>query len=220
MLKVFAARLCSGRNVRRGSLLVVLAQPAVILGDGFLVALRHCFRVAAAHLAGIFVVQLAAQLQFQLIHVGEHLGMQLLDERRIAREAARIEAFHFLNEFLDLLGHLRVFAHGLAKLIQIAQAIIVGALRRDRRIAGLNRGSSARRVVPRIQVAVDRAIGSAASVLIAIGSAIIAAADSCSRPAVWTVCALISAAILLTAALALSPLLPLSLPLFAPLAIA
>jgi hypothetical protein len=100
--------------------------------------LRHRFRVAAAHLACIFVVKLAAQLQFELVHVGEHLGMELLDERRVPGEAARIEALHLLNEFLNLLGRLRIVAHGLAKLIQIAQCVIIGALRWNRRIVRLN----------------------------------------------------------------------------------
>ena len=184
-------------------LLVVLAQTAVILGDGFLVALRHCFCVAAAHLAGILVVELAPQLQLQLVNIGEHLGMQLLNERGIAGEAARVEAFHFLNEFLDLLGHLGIIAYGLAKLIQIAQAVVVGALRWNRRIVGLYGRPSARRVVPGVQIAVHRAIGAATVVRIAVRPGVVATADSCARTAVRAPGALI-AAILLAAVLPLA----------------
>ena len=53
-----------------------------------------------------------------------------------------------------MLVHLRIFAHRLAKLIQIAHAVVVRALRRDRRIVGLHRRSSARRVVSRVEIAV------------------------------------------------------------------
>ena len=192
-------------------LLVVLAEAAVILGDGFLVALRDRFRVAAADLAGILVVELAAQLQFQLVHVGEHLGMKLLDERRIAREAARVEAFHFLNEFLDLLGHLRIFAYGLAKLIQIAQRVLIGALRGNWRIVRLNGRPSARSIVSRVQIAVHRAICTATVVRVAVGPCVVATADPCARTAIGAPCALIAAAVLLTAVLPLPALLPLSL---------
>ena len=124
--------------IPRETLLAGLTQAAVILGDGFLVALRDSLRVAAAHLAGILVVELPAQLQFQLIYIGKHLRMQLLDERGVAGEAAGVEAFHLLNEFLDFLGSFGVFADGLAKLIQIAQRIVIGALRRNRRIVREN----------------------------------------------------------------------------------
>src|ERR1700722_1862396 len=140
--------------------------------------------------------------------------MQLLDERGIAGEAARIEAFHFLNEFLDLLGHFRIFAHGLSKLVQIAQAVVVGALRRYRGIVGLNWRPSARRVVSGIKIAVHRAVATAAVVCVAVGYAVVATAHSCARAAVGTPGALVAAAaILLTAALPLAALLALSLPL-------
>src|SRR5450631_2163158 len=118
--------------------------------------------------------------------------MKLLDERRIAGEAAGIEAFHLLYEFLDLLGHLRIFAHGLAKLIQIAQAVVVGALRGNLRIVGLNRRSSARRIVPRVEVAVRAARGSAAGIRVAGTIAIRAVAHSRARAADGTAATLAS----------------------------
>src|SRR6202166_1686405 len=104
--------------------------------------------------------------------------MEWLDERGIAGKAARIEVFHLLNEFLYLLGHLRIFAHGLAKLIQIAQAVVVGALRGNRGIIGVNWRPSARRIISRVEVAVHAARGSAAGIRVAGTIAIRAVAHS------------------------------------------
>src|ERR1700722_4128396 len=129
---------------------------------------------------------------------------------------------HFLDEFLDLLGHFRIVAHRLAKLIQIAQAIVIGALRRNRGIVGLNWRSSAGRVISGIEIAVYGAIATGARVSVAIWAAVIAATESCAWPTVWIPAALIRPAILLAAALPLSLSLTalLSLALLASLAVA
>src|SRR5277367_2572424 len=127
--------------------------------------------------------------------------MQLLDERGVAGEAARIELFHFLDEFLNLLGIFRIFPHGLAQLIQVAQRVIIRALRGNRRIVGLDGGTSARRIISRVQIAVHGAVAPAAGVGVAIRSAVVATtADSCARAAVGASVALISAAAKLLAA--------------------
>ena len=132
--------------------------------------------------------------------------MKLLDERRVAGESTGIQPLHFLDERLDFLGGLGIFAHGLAQLIQIAQRVIIGALRGNRRIVGLNGRSSARRIIPRVKVAVHAAIGPAAKISAAIAIAICAATDSRARSAAGAAAKL---ARLLTALAALS--LPLAL---------
>ena len=66
---VMACRLC----------LLVFAEPAVIVRDGILVARGHRSGIAAAYLAGLFIVQLTPQLQLKLVHVGEYLRVELFD---------------------------------------------------------------------------------------------------------------------------------------------
>ena len=123
--------------------------------------------------------------------------MELLDQGRIAGETARIEALHLADQFLNLFRHFGVFLHGLAKLIQIAHAVVVRALRGNGGIVGLNRRSSARRVVSRVKVAVQVANASAARI-VAETSTVPATADSRARPTDGTAPSLAAALTLLT----------------------
>ena len=57
---------------------------AVILGDGIAIAGGNLRRIRIANLAALVVIELAANLQFQRIDVGDKLLMHLLDKPRVA----------------------------------------------------------------------------------------------------------------------------------------
>src|ERR1700687_1325865 len=200
--------------------LFVFTEPAVIVRDGILVARRHCAGIAAAYLAGLFVVQLTPQLQLELVHVGEYLRVELFDKGGISGETAVIQALHLANQFLNLTLHFGVFPDSLAKLVQIAHAVIVSALGRNRRIVGLNRGTSARCVISRIKIVVHAADASAAGIGVAIASTVGSVTEPCSRAADRSARSLAALLTPLLPSLALPLTLPLLLALLATLTIA
>ncbi len=79
-------------------------------------------RIAAADLAGIVIVLLAAQPQFQLIHAGQHLVVQLLEHGRISGEAAGIEPLHLFDQFLKIGQRRRLSLEALAQLFSSRMA--------------------------------------------------------------------------------------------------
>ena len=115
-----------GRSVL--PVLGALAQPAEVFGDCILIAGGHRQRITAANLPGLLIVLLAAQLQFELIYVAEHLRVELFNERGVARESAGVQALHLANQFLDFTQRLRVVRDRLAKLVQFTQALLVDTL--------------------------------------------------------------------------------------------
>src|SRR6266404_3878128 len=117
---------------------------------------------------------------------------------------------------MNLARHVRIVLDGLAKLVQVAHAVVISALRWNGRIVGLNRRASARRVISRIKIVIDRADVSAAGIRIAVTAAICSIADTCTGAATGTapvLCALLAP---LLPALALT----FALTLLAPLTIA
>ena len=65
------------------------AEAAEIFGDGVFIAGRHRNWVGAANLAGL-VTELSLHLQFEVVHFGEDLVVNLFEQRRIAGEALGI----------------------------------------------------------------------------------------------------------------------------------
>src|ERR1700730_14015279 len=129
----------------------------------------------------------------------------------MAWETAGIQALHLANQFLNLPLHFGVFLNSLAKLSQIAHAVIVGALWRNGRIIGLNRGTSARRVISGIKIVVHAAGTSAAGIRVAKASTVGSITESragASRESARSLATLLTA---LLAALALSLTFPLLL---------
>src|SRR6266853_3654705 len=145
--------------------------------------------------------------------------MELLDKRGIAGETARVQALHLAYQFLNLARHFRVFLNGLTKLVQIAHAVIVSALGRNRRVIRLNRGTPARSVVPRVKIIVNGADASPTGIGITVAATVISATDSSARAAHRTISTL-AALLTLLATLALPLTFPLLLSLLAPLPIA
>ncbi len=62
---------------------------AVILGDRVLIAGGDFGRIGVADRAALIFVELAAQLQFERIHLADELLVHLLDQSGIAGETAR-----------------------------------------------------------------------------------------------------------------------------------
>src|ERR1700738_571306 len=97
--------------------LFIFAEATVIVRDGILVAGGHRSGVAATDLAILFVVQLSAQLQLELVHVSQYLRVELLNKRGIAWKTAGIQALHLADQVLNLLRHFWIFLNRLTKLI-------------------------------------------------------------------------------------------------------
>jgi len=91
-----------------------LAKPPVILGNGRAVSLRNVLSGCAAHLAGLLIFELSAQLQFQLLDGRQHIGAQAFDQSWIAGESRRVDALHLANRVLDFTAGLGVFTKILA----------------------------------------------------------------------------------------------------------
>ena len=79
--------------------------------------------VGAAHLARL-VFGLSAQLECEFVDVVEDLCVELFGKARVAGEAARIEALHFLDEGVYLAGRLRIVLQLLAQLAQFLDVLL------------------------------------------------------------------------------------------------
>ena len=104
------------------------AEAAEVVGDGLLVAGGHGVGIGAADLTGPLAVLIAAQLELERVEPAQQPLVELLDHRRVAGEAAKIQVLHLADQFLDLPLHLGI-ARGLsAKLVQFVQALLNGLL--------------------------------------------------------------------------------------------
>lgn len=110
------------------SKLFPLAEFAEVFSDRFGIAGRDGIADDGTDLTALFFIEFAAQLDLQLLDVGEHFGAHLFEHGGIAREAGGIEPLHLADEFLNLLGRFGVFAGDiLAQLIEIAEPFPISA---------------------------------------------------------------------------------------------
>ena len=70
---------------------------AVILGDRILIPGGNLGWIGIPNRAALLLVELAAQLQFQRIHITQELLVHLLDQAGIAGETAGIEVTHLID---------------------------------------------------------------------------------------------------------------------------
>ncbi len=85
-------------------LMTAAGEFAVILGDRVLITGRDLGRVGIADRAAMFFIELAAQLQFQRVHLADELLMHLLNQGGIAGETAGIQIAHLIDQGLQLLA--------------------------------------------------------------------------------------------------------------------
>ena len=151
------------------------AEAAEIFGDGVLIAGRHRDWVGATNLAGL-VTELSLHLQFEIVHLGEDLVVNLFEQRRIAGETLGIETLHFLDQTLQLALFFGIVLEGAEKLIQVADALAIGQLGIGRELGTVWRSSGPGQI--RIVSSIDPPISTtvAAVSLFAIVIAIIAIA--------------------------------------------
>lgn len=168
-----------------------IAEAAIIVGDCVLIAGRHIYRSARANLR-LAAVTFAAQLQLEIIDFRQDLSVELFEQRRIAWEAAGIEALHFGFEPLHLAGDFRIALNILAQLIERVDGLLEGALRIVGGNGGIGRDRGTRRIriiscidvpvliaatAPRVGIValavaiVDDTVPSADAVAVAIGFA-------------------------------------------------
>ena len=88
-------------------------------------------------MARVLLFHLPAELHFELLHGGQHLGANALDEFRIAGELRWVNLLHLADERLDVFAEvvavivllaLLLLADGLAQLLQVAQTFAISAL--------------------------------------------------------------------------------------------
>ena len=103
----------------------ILTQPPVVLGHRLLIAGRNCIGFPGARIGRGFI---ALQLELQLVDGAEQLTVHLLHHRRIAGEAAGIEALHLPLQVGHILRGLGIVVDHLAELVQIAHPLLDGAL--------------------------------------------------------------------------------------------
>jgi hypothetical protein len=130
-------------------------------------------------LAGIVIVLLPAQPQFQFIHARQHLVVELPEHGRISREAAGIEALHFADQFLEIGQWRRLSLEALAQLVQLAHGFLVSTLNFFRRGGHWLRFATLRPVassIAAVPLAIDRTSAAGPS----------SATRAANWPAVWT----------------------------------
>src|ERR1700674_5111681 len=67
------------------------AEATEVVGDGILVPGGHRVGIGAADLTGPLVVTVAAQLELERVEAAQQPLVELLDHRRVAGEAAKIQ---------------------------------------------------------------------------------------------------------------------------------
>jgi len=110
------------------SLVAAAGKFAVILGDRVLIAGGDLGWVGVADCAAPALVELAAQLQFERIHVADELLVHLLDQSGIPGETLGIQIAHLLDQGLQFLPRLRTVLHGGPNLVQKIQSLVDLAL--------------------------------------------------------------------------------------------
>src|SRR5438128_1673667 len=73
------------------------AEAAKVVGDGVLVTGGHGVGIGAADLTGPLAVLIAAQLELERVKAAQQPLVELLDHRRVAREAAKIQMLHLVD---------------------------------------------------------------------------------------------------------------------------
>ena len=110
-------------------LVAAAGEFAVVLGDRVLIAGGDLGRVGVADRAALVFIELAAQLQFQRVHVADELLVHLLDQRGIPGETAGIQIAHLIDQRLQLLPRLGTILHRGANLVEKVQSLVDLALR-------------------------------------------------------------------------------------------
>lgn len=103
------------------------AEALVVVRDRILVGGRGRTGAGGADLLLVAVCGLA-ELEFQLVDLGEDLGVELFNQGGIAGEPAGIELLHLAGELLDLFLGGGVSGGGLAKLGELTGGLGEGAL--------------------------------------------------------------------------------------------
>ena len=80
---------------------MVLAQPAEVLRDRLLIALRHVKRVGASDLTRLLLIELPAQPKLQVVHSGEHPRVKLFLQGRVP-VTPRSEPLKIAHQFLEI----------------------------------------------------------------------------------------------------------------------
>ncbi len=107
--------------------LLVFAQAAVIIGNGFFIPWRDGSFFGRTYLT--LSVCVVTQLELQLVDPAKYFGMELLHQGRIAGEPSRIEALHRARQILDFLERRWIVLRQMVKLVQLVQPLPVGSLR-------------------------------------------------------------------------------------------
>src|ERR1019366_7319115 len=99
-------------------------EPAEVFSHGVFVPGRYRGRIGAANLAGMFLVEIAAQLQLERRDAGQQTLMQLVDHHGVAGEAPQIEMLHRGDELLDLTLDFGIVRRLLPQLIQLLHTLL------------------------------------------------------------------------------------------------
>jgi hypothetical protein len=101
---------------------------AVILRDRILIAGGDLGGVGVANRSALILVELAAQLQFERVHLAHQLLVYLLHQSLIPRKTAGIQIAHLIDQGLQLLLCLGTILHCGANLVKKIQTLINLAL--------------------------------------------------------------------------------------------
>src|SRR5471030_1535549 len=116
------------RSDHHSRLVACAGELAVVLGDRVPIAGGNLGRVGVADRAAAVFVELAAQLQFERIHVADKLLVHLLNHGGIPRETAGIEIAHLIDQGLQLVPGLGSILHHGANLVEKVQPLFNLAL--------------------------------------------------------------------------------------------
>src|SRR5471030_422145 len=116
------------RSDHHSRLVAGAGEFAVVLGDRVPIAGGDLGRVGVADRAAAAFIQLAAQLQFERVHVADELPVHLLHQGGIPRETAGIQIAHLIDQRLQLLPGLGTILHYGANLVEEVQSLVDLAL--------------------------------------------------------------------------------------------